>query len=279
MSASRNPYVDDDSGPKLKPSVVAFIDILGYRELVNSAANREESQQILDRLHASLLSGHAHVDPNRKDDIRRDIHKKDLSAFRAFTDNIVIGYPISSDGEIELGQIFYDLSYFQTRLTLDGFFVRGAIAVGDLYIDDIAVFGAGLVDAYEAESKLARDPRIVLATSAKEAVRHHIGYYDVPTEAPQNDYLLEDSDGQYFLHYLSSLVDENGHVHQAEFGKHKQCVEAQLALFKSKPPIWSKYLWAANYHNYFCQKTKGVDSSMLISTSDFMLTPARISRD
>ena len=55
---------------------------------------------------------------------------------RAFTDNIVIGYPIRGrgDAESELVTIFRNLSYFQMKLTMDGFFVRGAIAVGELYM-------------------------------------------------------------------------------------------------------------------------------------------------
>lgn len=74
----------------------------------------------------------------------------------------MIGYPIHTDGEIELGNAFSDLSYFQMIMSMEGFFIRGGIAIGDLYMDEITVFGSGLMEAYQAETTLARDPRIVL---------------------------------------------------------------------------------------------------------------------
>jgi len=36
------------------------------------------------------------------------------------------------------------------------------------------------------------------------------------------------------------------------FTCHKKKIEEKLADYKSNPPIWSKYAWAANYHNTFC---------------------------
>ena len=177
MPESRNPYVGPNGEPTLKYSVVSFIDILGYTDLVNSAGTRQESQSLLIRLHRALQASREHVDPKRSDDTLTKLSKKDLSAFSAFTDNIVIGHPIHDDGEIELGRIFNDLSYFQMLMAMEGFFVRGAIAIGDLYMDDITVFGPGLIEAYEAETTLARDPRIVLGPSAQRAVNKHLKYY------------------------------------------------------------------------------------------------------
>lgn len=204
---------------------------------------------------------------------------EDLSAFRAFTDNIVIGHPIHEDGEVELGNVFYDLSNFQIFMTMEGFFVRGAIAIGDLYVDDIAVFGDGLIEAYEAETTLARDPRIVLAPSAQAAVNRHLEYYGHGAHAPQNRDLLRDSDGQYFVNYLETLFPGDGYSYQKELAVHKGRIEEKLAGFRSRPPIWAKYLWAANYHNYSCDHHSCVDDSLKIDTKNFQLMPARLVSD
>jgi hypothetical protein len=115
-----------------------------------------------------------------------------------YTTGIRGAHPILEDAELELGLGFNQVSYFQMLMTKEGFFVRGAIAVGELYMDDIEVFGAGLMDAYEAERSLARDPRIVHAASAQHAVNRHLAYYGQGSDAPQNRELLLDNDGQYF---------------------------------------------------------------------------------
>ena len=152
---SRNPYVDDVSEPILRSSVVAFCDILGYRDMLSEAQECGKLKELLHQLHNALLGSHRFVDPNLRENILEDIRGKHLSAFRAFTDNIVVGRPISEDGESELGQAFYELSHFQMSMTIEGFFIRGCISVGDLYMDDITVFGQGLIDAYNGETTLA----------------------------------------------------------------------------------------------------------------------------
>jgi hypothetical protein len=278
LAESRNPYIESDGTPKLRRSVVAFIDILGYMDLVKSTTS-EDSQALLARLHKALSLSRQHVDPNHSADTLQKLGDKDFSAFRAFTDNIVIGQPVRDDGEIELGSVFDSVSYFQMLMTMEGFFVRGAIAIGDLYMDDIAVFGAGLIEAYEAETTLARDPRIVLAPSARVAVNRHLEYYGRGAHAPQNRDLLRDSDGQYFVNYLDTLIPENGYFYEQELAAHKARIEEKLVLLRSRPSVWTKYLWAANYHNYWCDQNSCVDSSMKIDTENFQLMPAKLVPD
>lgn len=279
MPESRNPYIDSDGIPKLRRSVVAFIDILGYMDLVKSANSEKDSQALLGRLHNALQSARETVDPNRSEDTMPKLGDKDSSAFRAFTDNIVIGAPIRDDGEIELDGVFDSLSYFQVCMAIEGFFVRGAIAIGDLYMDDIAVFGAGLIEAYEGESTLARDPRIVLAPSAQLAVNRHLESYGRGSHAPQNRYLLRDSDGQYFVNYLDTIIPVDGCFYEKELGAHKARIEEKLALLRSRPSVLAKYLWATNYHNYWCDQNSCVDGSMKIDTESFQLMPARLVPD
>jgi hypothetical protein len=279
LAESRNPYIDSDGSPKLQRSVVGFVDILGYKDLVTSASAQKASQSLLTRLHNALQSSREPIDPNCSEDPLRDLCHKDFLAFRAFTDNIVIGHPIIDDGEGDLGFIFDVLSSFQMRMTMEGFFVRGAIAIGDLYMDDVTVFGSGLIEAYEAETTLARDPRIVLASSAKNAVNRHLKYYGGGSHAPQNRDLLQDSDGQYFVNYLNTIIPEEGYYYEKKLAAHKQRIEEKLVQLKSRPTVWTKYFWVANYHNYFCDQHSCVDGSLRIDTGKFQLIPARVVPD
>jgi hypothetical protein len=252
---SRNPYETDGAAPSLQRSVFVFMDILGYADQIKSAEQAGTQQELLGRLHQALSEARSWLE-SKYEDIPEmaKLLPKDFYALKAFTDNIVIGWPIRSDAEIETGSAFSKVADFQFVMATKGFFVRGALSIGDAYIDDIVVFGDALTQAYIGESKLARDPRIILMESAVSAVKQHLQYYSSSNWAPQVRVLLRDSDGQWFVNYLDCLLiaeDEAGPFYD-ELLSHKAAVEEKLNVHKNNPPIFSKYAWVAGYHNYFC---------------------------
>ncbi len=282
MPDVRNPYITVDGQPELKASVVAFVDILGYQELIRDAHRNGTAQLLLTRLHQGLAEASRHLyelDENGKPFFPPDDWPyKDRFKIRTFTDNIVIGYPIFDDAESELAAIFSKLADFQLVMVNRGFFIRGAIAIGDLYIDDLTVFGQGLLDAYDGESKQARDPRVVLTKSAEEAVMKHLDYYANPSHSPQARDLFKDADGQFFLNYLDSIL-----IAEVEHGpyfdileNHKYAVEAKLQEHRDQPTYWAKYAWSANYHNFFCDQYSYFTNEHKIDLSQFQMQPSRI---
>ena len=251
---TRNPYATAAEEPTLWPSVLVFMDILGYTEMIKKAERDNKQQETLRDLHKALQTGRNWLEDNDSSETFRQLSKTDLYALKAFTDNIVIGWPVRSDAESEFGNAFFKLGSFQFQMILEGYFVRGAISVGDAYIDETAVFGSALIEAYEGESKLARDPRIILTNSAVTTAKQHLKYYGRPESAPHVREVLRDTDGQWFLNYLECVLwaeDEQGPFYE-DFLRHKSVVEAKLLEFAGQPALWSKYAWVASYHNYFC---------------------------
>jgi len=61
-----------------------------------------------------------------------------------------------------------------------------------------------------------------------------------------------------------------------EFKKHKEIVESRLREYISEPSIWNKYLWVANYHNWFCTQTTFFDESYRIDLGKIPVGPTRI---
>ena len=254
---SRNPYIRD--GQPLSPlnSVFAFVDILGYKDLIHETQGSTEEQKLLIRLHDALSSSRKCLGDDDGDSPKthQEPSEKDRFVLRAFTDNIAIGWPIVHDGESELGGAFEDLAFFQLEMANTGFFVRGAISVGSLYLDEIVVFGNALMESYEGETSLARDPRIVLTQSARHYVTNHLEKYPNKNFAPQTRHVLQDTDGQWFVNYLDTILyaeHEQGPFY-SELEKHKESVELKLEQYRQKPPIFSKYAWTASYHNHFCE--------------------------
>ena len=253
----RNPYWRDGGRPGLRRSVFAFVDILGYRDLIETAGGQADQQNLLERLHGALSSSQKWLGDGHLPESERISGGPDRFSLKAFTDNIAIGWPIvrrRGEGEGELGAAFRDLAHFQLTMVNAGFFVRGAVSVGDVYVDEIAVFGEALVDAYHGESELARDPRIVLTESARRHVRVHLDRYRYRHEAPQNRVLIRDTDGRWFLNYLDALVVPGLDPFFDELETHRASVQSRLEEYRRKPAIFSKYAWTAVYHNYFCEQ-------------------------
>jgi hypothetical protein len=251
---SRNPYHAANQDPTLRRSVFAFMDILGYTEMFRKAERDGTQEEALRSLHRALTTGRKWLEDAETPEVMKALAKKDFFALKAFTDNIVIGWPVRDDAEVEFGDAFFKLGAFQFQMVLEGYFVRGALSVGDVYLDEIAVFGSALLEAYHGESSLARDPRIILTQSAVAATKQHLTYYGNRGHAPHVRHVLRDSDGQWFINYLECVLwaeDDCGPFY-AEFARHKAAVEAKLAEHKGNPPIWAKYAWVAAYHNYFC---------------------------
>jgi hypothetical protein len=255
VTPSRNPYHADGQPPTLRRSVFAFMDILGYREMIRRLDDAGRSQETLERLHKALDDGRAWLEDRYLPPELHEFMKRDLYALKAFTDNIVVGWPVREDAEAELGNALTSTAWFQLQMVLGGFFIRGALSIGSAYVDEIAVFGEALWEAYDGESRVARDPRIVLTKSAIEAVQMHLTYYGDPRRAPHSHAILKDADGQWFVNYLDGTIlvaeDEVGPDYDS-LKLHKQIVEERLQEHRSNPAIWSKYAWVAGYHNYFC---------------------------
>ena len=250
-----NPYrPEPDAPPELRLSAVAFIDLLGYSKRIRGAKSIEEANDELKAIRIALDKAAAHW--VKTEDGRWKLPHQ----VRFFTDCLVIGDPIhdpSAEAEPELGSLFFFLGLFQLQMILHGVFVRGALSVGDLYMDDQLIFGGALLDAVEAEQSLARDPRIVLCDSAMERVDKHLTWYAFPERAPHNFALLRDADDRVFIDYLTQtiLVDE----HEAgpffdELQQHRDQVVSCLDQHRPEPRVWSKYLWVGHYHNWFCQR-------------------------
>jgi hypothetical protein len=108
------------------------MDILGYAEMIQSSERAGTQEKLLQTLHSALSTGRNWLEDKHPALAElKNVSSKDLYALKAFTDNIVIAWPIRDDAEIELGQAFSKLADFQLRMTLEGFFIRGSVSVRD----------------------------------------------------------------------------------------------------------------------------------------------------
>jgi hypothetical protein len=243
-------YVDEDGKPILRESYCFFLDFLGFSSLVQSATSLVEEQELLDKFVKDVSP---HIDeatkPQKYD---YGLDGKLFWGAKIFTDNIVLGYPSRTPGkETELGSALFDAMYYQLGCVLSGYFVRGGLSYGNLCIAESIVFGKALLEAVGLE-KQAGYPRIVVGDSVKEITRQHMSFYGRPNDSPHSKTFLTDHEGAWFLNYLMWLAEDE-FIDRTRLKLHKETIERMLITYSGDEKIRSKYLWVAEYHNWFCR--------------------------
>ncbi len=262
----------DPENPKLINSIVCAIDILGFSQMINISCEKGKGDDLLREINYLINKNKICIAPN----------KYSQGKIKIFTDNMVVAYPIKGDAEQELDEILDNVSEYQFNLAIDGLFIRGGISTGDFYINDDIVFGPALLDAHYVESQIATFPRIIMDDKTVNLLKEHIKYYDV---APQSEKVLIDSDGKWFLNYLNTIFRYYTECNsQYEFEriqyellmKHKTKLEEMLVTYKDNIRVWDKYVWTANYHNYFCDINFPQDKDLKIPKQLLLSWPRNI---
>lgn len=190
--------------------------------------------------------------------------------FKTFSDNVLLACPdFSSDMEFEFASIMWLLREYQLQMALKGFFIRGGLSVGPLFISENNVYGKALIEAYELESQIAINPIVVLSSNLMRLIDQHLQFY-AREAAPQTRDIMAGADGRYFINYLAECIlemDSGNELDADSLHQHKARVEEGLALYEKTPKVFSKFSWLASYHNYFCNTVKklpGYDKSLKI---------------
>jgi hypothetical protein len=170
----------------------AFVDILGFRQLIEqlrtSTASFEALHNLLKRIHGAN-SGAA-----------IDMDSTDFRA-QSISDAVAISTTVSAVG---LDQLFQTLQSLSLDLLSEGYFVRGAVVRAPLYHDDQTDFGEASVKAYHFESEVAKYPRIVVTQEVREDMISYIG--QAKGIYPKMDILRQSSDGPMYLDILQPVV-------------------------------------------------------------------------
>lgn len=192
---------------RTKESFVAFIDVLGFSQLIFEDRGTGEKLGIIkDAIeHATIHLKERKMLPDHK----YAFWYKEFQV-KSFSDCFCFSIPLEfDDGEKDYKQNFVSfyvwIESFCNTLLKHGFLCRGGITQGWHYYDDQIIFSQALVDAYQLESKQANHPLIMvhdnLSRNLRERDFHRQPYYDYM--------FAHDNAGKSFLHqYNYSIVDE-----------------------------------------------------------------------
>lgn len=229
-----------DGKPSVHRSIIAFIDILGFKALIGN----ENASFVLEKIYSTYIKSLKEIEDS-------------VVFLKSFSDNILIVYPEISEGSLG-NNFFIQLADLQSELLKNGIIVRGAITIGDIHIGENVIFGRGLVEAYKLESEKAIVPRIILSEKVLALCKeYHKDYAN--DNSPFKRALLTDADGYTFINYLHNpYLGGDAYLNAvSEYLKiHRDLIKDKLKEFSSDIRIFDKYVWLGHYHNSFCELSK-----------------------
>lgn len=223
---------------------LAYFDILGYKSFFK---NDENPYDFLNVIHGVMDDIHAGVD------IAHSISSAEIG-IRAYSDNILF-YIKDEDNELQaMSALSYLISLTQRRLLEKySLLIRGGITKGKFYPSNEFVFGKGLIDVYELESKIAIYPRVILSKN--------IFSVETIKALEHSGYISKDSDDFYFIQYMNALGKEDNYETIRKNIKtlinrncrYKNAVEKEVISDREK--LISKYSWLITRYNSFCENS------------------------
>lgn len=221
--------------------VVSFIDILGFRSLIESN-DPEGITKILNTFNAfKNLTEWCHKTGDPNNDIFNSISASDcvIRLTRIPEDK---EWQDILNGEIRI------LASIQLELAKYNIIIRGAVTYGDMHFNFnervTTFFGPAYIKAYTLESRNAVYPRILIDKS--------IG---LASEEMENlNYVLCGKDEEYFIDYME-FSRVNPHFIDEHIKNHKSNIENLIEKNKNEnTSIKNKIVWLALYHNWYAKK-------------------------
>jgi len=222
---------------------IAFIDILGFREII-AALDAAEASELWESVINSVQELAAWEDVSRTETSKDYFGGREVTAF---SDCAVMSYPINAPGLVKL---ILDSGILTLTMLAKGRLSRGAITVGSLYHSGRTVFGQGMIDAYDLERTSAIYPRLLVSDVAARMFfdEHKGSQIDVSSTA-----IRQDKDGMWFVPILDYGWPGGERVRmrlEPELvATARHCIEEGLDKYRGQPRKYAKYDWLARYFN------------------------------
>lgn len=227
-----------------RPHFIAFLDILGFKELVKSHGFNEIRDVFshigIDEKNISLSMSRA---ADEEDDLLKNYNcALKLCKIRIMSDSIVVAAP---SRYVESLAVVLDVcNNIQENLyeCNEPVFLRGAVAEGEVYFSDEVMFGQGLIDAYLAQENISVYPRIIVSEEVLAKGKASVDEFG----AYGYGGLSVDSDGYHYINTMGNwLLLANCGISIRDTYKYKKLkryIEKTLSGYPDNR-VREKYLW------------------------------------
>lgn len=226
---------------KYVQSIVSYLDILGFRELVRTRKPGEISRLL------RILS--ESVKPET-------VFKSEKIKSTKFSDTVIRTVPATPQNfAFELRSILGA----QVALIPEGIPIRGAITIGEVVQSWRIVYGPGVIRAYDLERVKGSPPRIIVDQKALDFFGPAIETGGLSSKV---SCLLRKEGAISYINYLGACEREFN-VPDQEYsiflGLHRDLIRKGLAKYEANSAVLSKYQWLRDYHNSIVEEEVEAD--------------------
>jgi hypothetical protein len=178
---------------KFENRAVAFIDVLGFKSVVDVSVKDDKKLCELEELISVLESAVPNLDGTVSASVPLELIPKHIY----ISDSIILSAPIESDEMTSyrgLSILIMRVIQINHILLSKGYLIRGGISVGQVWHTDSNIVGSAYQEAYQIETK-TNVPRVELSQSAKEHWNR--------TESPANRMCLD-----YKNHFMVNVLHD-----------------------------------------------------------------------
>jgi hypothetical protein len=214
--------------------IVAFIDILGFRNLVHQIG---ADSMLHGKLHAAL----SRIKHYKLSSVAGNTAQSDLD-LSVFSDSVAI-----SGAADNLQGVLWTVIHLQSDLLNFGVLVRGGVSRGRTVHTDDMLYGEGMLAAYDLESKAAVYPRIVIDPKLVDNL----------TPRYRATFLDEDQDGLWFINPftvgiqpggMSALVEDGWDPYEVSLRSLGRVIDQELLTLRDVGQL-AKWGWLKNQHS------------------------------
>jgi len=218
---------------------VAFLDVLGFKEIVSAA---EKTQAGFDRLASldAVINGHVRWDNQRlKAEVPKEAHPK----YIFISDSIVISTPlvVSIERVDGLDILVIKCTQIAQKLLEMGLLVRGGISIGNVWHSGSNIFGSAYIEAYQIEQQTKR-PRIMLSERASKLWRQP-SRFAPELCLPEGKVNIVD-----ILHVAYLRTNAAGIPMESSFAQFRVHITSNIELLQKREER-SKWIWFAGFFN------------------------------
>lgn len=269
--------------PSYEQRLIGFIDILGFGQLVTDSESDDEKFHLIHRVLEKInqvediygspddLFAHSNYgslsgDFKRELDAVFEIMRAEAQPNRVtvttFSDSIVFSSPANSEG---LSNFRYFLIKLLVHTNSFELLLRGGISCGALIHTEQMIFGPAMNQAYYLESKVAKNPRIVVDANFESFVEE-LDDQNLPSII-RSELVRENKGAEAHFDILSLATNKvaqnlcNANAYEILVNE-KNTIECLLRVAPTDPNIVSKLSWYVSYFNDFLERTQQVEVVM-----------------
>lgn len=255
---------------KYEKSYVAFLDVLGFKNMVLSK-NRKDKHK---------LEQYFGIVSSAIDYLKKIPSKGDIGSI-IISDSVILSVPRGQDNQdniIKLRNLCVAVGIIQQYLALKDIWLRGAISSGDSYFNSEKgqIVGPAYINSYLLEESMAKSPRVILDSKIIEEHKYssatefiskinkvHDGGLNYSNWGSSILYSWYSPDGEavtlieqdvaLFIDYLSPIVEKNDR-------KLLKIIENIESNMYKNATSYMKFRWVADYlKSLFIKETKNTN--------------------